>query len=70
MKGGSDIEVGMTDKQYEGMIKEQIASLDRIAKAVKDEDALKAIYEERRLAVSKLGYDVDERGLFDRIKND
>ena len=58
----------MTDKQYDGMLKEQIASLDRIAKITKDLETLKAIYEERKLAVSKLGYDVEENSLYDRIK--
>lgn len=58
----------MTDKQYDGMLKEQIASLDRIAKITKDLEILKAIYEERKLAVSKLGYDVEENSLYDRIK--
>ena len=37
----------MTDKQYDGMLKDQIASLDRI---------------------SKLGCDVEENGLYDKIK--
>lgn len=58
----------MSDKQYDGMLKEQIASLDRIAKITKDLETLKAIYEERKLAVSKLGYDVEENSLYDRIK--
>ena len=58
----------MTDKQYDGMLKEQIASLDRIAKISNDFEVLKAIYEERKLAVSKLGCDVEENGLYDRIK--
>lgn len=30
--------MGLTDKQYDGMLKEQIASFDRIAKATKDVD--------------------------------
>ncbi|MBQ3514574.1 MAG: hypothetical protein IJA32_12400 [Lachnospiraceae bacterium] len=60
--------MGLTDKQYDGMIKEQIASFDRIAKVTKDFDTLKAIYEERKLAISKLGYDVEENGLYDKIK--
>ncbi|MGN0513699.1 MAG: hypothetical protein ACI4GD_05420 [Lachnospiraceae bacterium] len=58
----------MTDKQYDGMLKEQIASLDRIAKVTNDTVTLKAIYEERKLAVSKLGSDVEENGLYDKIK--
>jgi lipopolysaccharide biosynthesis regulator YciM len=60
--------MGMTDKQYDGMIKDQIASLDRIAKVTKDLETLKTIYEERKLAISKLGYDIEENGLYDRIK--
>lgn len=58
----------MTDKQYDGMLKDQIASLDRIAKITKDSEMLKAVYEERKLAVSKLGCDVEENGLCDKIK--
>ncbi len=58
----------MTDKQYDGMLKEQIASLDRIAKVTNDLNTLKAIYEERKLAISKLGCDVEENSLYDRIK--
>jgi hypothetical protein len=60
--------MGMTDKQYDGMLKEQVAGLDRIAKIVKDPEILKAIYEERKLAISKLGYDIEENGLYDIIK--
>lgn len=60
--------VGMTDKQFDAMLKEQIASFDRIAKVTTEEETLKAIYEERKLAISKLGYDVEEKGLYDRIK--
>lgn len=50
------------------MLKDQIASLDRIAKTAKDSEMLKAIYEERKLAVSKLGCGVEENGLYDKIK--
>jgi hypothetical protein len=60
--------MGMTDKQYDGMLKEQVAGLDRIAKIVKDPEILKAIYEERKLAILKLGYDIEENGLYDIIK--
>lgn len=60
--------MGMTDKQYDGMLKEQIAGLDRIAKVSKEIETLKAIYDERKLAVSKLGYDIGENGLYDKIK--
>ena len=65
MNGEVDI---MTDKQYDDMLKEQIASLDRIAKITKDLETLKAIYEERKLAISKLGCDVEENSLYDKIK--
>lgn len=58
----------MTDKQYDGMLKEQIAALDRIAKITSDLTTLKAIYEERKLAISKLGCDVEENSLYDKIK--
>ena len=58
----------MTDKQYDGMLKEHIASLDRVAKVTKDLETLKAVYEERKLAISKLGCDVEENGLYDKLK--
>lgn len=65
----SEVEnMGMTDKQYDGMIKDQIASFDRIAKRTADIETLAAIYEERKLAISKLGYDIEENGLYDKIK--
>ena len=67
MNSENDI-IGLTDKQYDGMIKEQVASFDRIARISKDSETLKAIYEERKLAISKLGYDIEENGLYDRIK--
>lgn len=60
--------MGLTDKQYDGLIKDQIACLDRIAKVTSDDTTLKAIYEERKLAISKLGYDIEENGIYDRIK--
>ena len=60
--------MGMTDKQYDGMIKEQVAGLDRIAKVTKEIETLKAIYDERKIAISKLGYDIEENCLYDRIK--
>lgn len=50
------------------MIKEQVASYDRIAKITTELETLKAIYEERKLAVSKLGCDIEEHGLYDKIK--
>lgn len=60
--------MGLTDKQYDGMLKDQIASLDRVAQATKDPAALKALYVERCLIISKLEADVDERGLYDSVK--
>jgi hypothetical protein len=60
--------MGMTDKRYEGMLKDQIASLDRVAKVTNDDNTLKSIYEERKLVVSKLGYFVDDNGLYDKFK--
>ena len=58
----------MSDKQFDAMLKEHIASLDRVAKVVTETNVLKALYEERKLVISKLGYDVDENGLYDRVK--
>lgn len=43
----------MTDKQYEGMLKDNIACLDRVAEHTKDKDALKAILYERKLIECK-----------------
>jgi hypothetical protein len=60
--------MGMTDKQYEGMLKDQIASLDRVARVASDIETLKALYEERKLAILKLGYDIEENGLYDKVK--
>lgn len=58
----------MTDKQYDGMLKDQVACLDRVAKVTKDPDTLKALYAERCLVISKLGADIEENGLYDLIK--
>ena len=57
----------MTDKQYEGMIKDNIACLDRVAKSTNDKDALKALLEERKQLESKLGYEVPQNNLYDSI---
>lgn len=57
-----------TDKQYDGMLKDQIASYDRVAKRTKDKDALSALLEERNLAVSKLGYEVPDNGLYEIVQ--
>ena len=42
----------MTDKQYEGMLKDSIACLDRVAKCTNDMDALKQLLFERKLLES------------------
>jgi len=57
----------MTDKQYEGMIKDNIACLDRVAKSTNDKDALKALLEERKQLESKLGYEMPQNNLYDSI---
>ena len=50
MKGVERMVEIMTDKQYEGMLKDNIACLDRIAKsAVNDKEVLKQIFYERKL---------------------
>ena len=60
-------EYNMTDKQYEGMIKDNIACLDRVAKSTNDKNALKALLEERKQLESKLGYEVPQNNLYDSI---
>lgn len=57
----------MTDKQYEGMLKDSIASLDRVAEHTKDKDALKALLYERKLIESKLGYPVPDNNLYNSV---
>lgn len=57
----------MTDKQYEGMLKDNIACLDRVAKSTNDMNALKAILIERKLLESKLGYDVPDDNLYEAV---
>lgn len=37
------VEYIMTDKQYEGMLKDNIACLDRVAKSTTDKNALVAL---------------------------
>lgn len=63
-------EYGMTDKQYEGMLKDNIASFDRIAMKTNDHDALKALLRERELIESKLGYKVPDDNLYDSVKSE
>lgn len=63
-------EYGMTDKQYEGMLKDSIASLDRIAMKTKDYDALNALLRERKQLESKLGYEVPDENLYDSVKSE
>lgn len=60
----------MTDKQYEGMLKDNIACLDRVAKCTTDVNALKALLSERKLLESKLGYEVPDNDLYTIIEND
>ncbi len=57
----------MTDKQYEGMLKDSIACLDRVAKNTTDINALKAIWEEREQIESKLGYKVPSNNLYNSV---
>ncbi len=58
----------MTDKQYEGMLKDNIACLDRVAEHTTDTNALKALLYERKLLESKLGYPVPDNNLYDVVK--
>lgn len=60
----------MTDKQYEGMLKDNIACLDRVAKSTNDTNALKAILAERKLLESKLGYEVPDHNLYDLVSGE
>lgn len=57
----------MTDKQYEGMLKDSIACLDRVAKSTKDISALNALLEERKQLESKLGYEIPAKNLYDSV---
>ena len=61
------METIMTDKQYEGMIKDNIACLDRVAKSTTDFNALKALLEERKQLESKLGYAVPDNNLYNSV---
>ena len=58
----------MTDKQYEGMLKDSIACLDRVAKCTNDMDALKQLLFERKLLESKLGYEIPDNNLYGSVK--
>lgn len=58
------VEHPMTDKQYEGMLKDSIACLDRVAKHTTDKNALNALLEERKQLESKLGYFVPDNNLY------
>lgn len=58
----------MTDKQYEGMLKDSIASLDRIAKSITDKTGLQAVLTERKLVESKLGYEIPSNNLYKLIE--
>ena len=58
---------GMTDKQYEGMLKDNIACLDRVAGNTTDKNALKALLHERKLLESKLGYEIPSNNLYNSV---
>ena len=58
----------MTDKQYEGMLKDNIACLDRVAKCTTDINALKQLLYERKLLESKLGYEIPDENLYAIVK--
>ena len=58
------VEYPMTDKQYEGMLKDTIACLDRVARSTKDTNALTTLLEERKQLESKLGYSVPDNNLY------
>lgn len=60
----------MTDKQYEGMLKDNIACLDRVAKRTADRDALIALLDERRLLESKLGYEIPSNNIYELVINE
>lgn len=60
----------MTDKQYEGMLKDSIACLDRVAKRTTDRDALIALLDERRLLESKLGYEIPSNNIYELVINE
>ena len=69
MKGVERMVEIMTDKQYEGMLKDNIACLDRIAKsAANDKEVLKQIFYERKLLESKLGYEIPDNNLYESVK--
>ncbi|MBE5881369.1 MAG: hypothetical protein E7289_03500 [Lachnospiraceae bacterium] len=57
----------MTDKQYEGMLKDNIACLDRVAKITTDKKTLDTILHERKLLESKLGYEVPSENLYSAV---
>lgn len=60
----------MTDKQYDGMLKSCIASFDRIAKVTTDKTVLQAIWAERKLAESQLGYEIPSNNLYNLIESE
>ena len=63
-------EYSMTDKQYDGMLIDNIACLDRVAKCTHAKDTLRAILYERKLLESKLGYEVPSSNLYALIENE
>ncbi len=60
----------MTDKQYDGMLKDSIAALDRVAKCTTDKTVLQALLTERKLAESKLEYEVPSNNLYSLIESE
>ena len=61
-------EYGMTDKQYEGMLKDSIAVLDRVARESKEKESLIVLLRERKQLESKLGYEVPDENFYDSVK--
>ena len=61
------VEYPMTDKQYEGMLKDTIACLDRVARNTKNTNALSTLFEERKQLESKLGYEIPAKNLYDSV---
>lgn len=60
----------MTDKQYEGMLKDSISCLDRVAKNTTDKNALHSLLYERKMLESKLGYEIPSNNLYDLVASD
>lgn len=68
MKEGCEtMEEYMTDKQYEGMLIDNIACLDRVAGTTTDKNALNALLSERKLLEAKLGREVPNHNLYNKV---